>query len=129
MKKLAPEICDQAVTLSAGIVTRDVGAIASVLTLQGGRKKALTITHKNRMIQFVATVANIGGIDAKSTLVDLYVQAITYQAETCTTDLKYGFFESKVARVQKASTSTWRDNNGAVQAVFDFGFAMPGTFN
>jgi hypothetical protein len=72
-------------------------------------------------------VANIAGIAAKSTLVDLCVQAITYQAETCTTELKYGAFEAKVAHVQKASTSTWRDAGGAVQAIFDFGFAMPGT--
>lgn len=128
MKKLAPKICDQVVTLGAGIVTRDAGAIASVLTLQGGRKKGLTIAHNNRQVQLIATVANIASINVKSKLVDLCVQAITYQAETCTTNLNYGAFEAKVAHVQKASTSTWRDGADAVQAIFDFGFAMPGTF-
>lgn len=126
MKKLAHDICDGAVTYGPGIVTRDLGAIPSLFKLQGGRKKGLTIAHNNRQVQLVATVANIAGIAAKSTLVDLCVQAITYQAETCTTELKYGAFEAKVAHVQKASTSTWRDASGAVQAIFDFGFAMPG---
>ncbi|GAM37244.1 hypothetical protein TCE0_023r07009 [Talaromyces pinophilus] len=127
MKKLAHDICDGAVTYGPGIVTRDLGAIPSLFKLQGGRKKGLTIAHNNRQVQLLATVANIAGIAAKSTLVDLCVQAITYQAETCTTELKYGAFEAKVAHVQKASTSTWRDASGAVQAIFDFGFAMPGT--
>jgi hypothetical protein len=125
MKKLAHDICDGAVTYGTGFVTSDLGAIPSLFTLQGGRKKGLTIAHNNRQVQLVATVANIAGIAAKSTLVDLCVQAITYQAETCTTELKYGAFEAKVAHVQKASTSTWRDASGAVQAIFDFGFAMP----
>lgn len=129
MIKLAPSICDKMVTLAAGIVTKDAGAISSVLTLQGGHKKGLSIVHKGRMLQVVGTVANLAGITAKSKLVDLCVETITYQAETCTAELKYGSFNHQIDHVAKASTSTWRDANGATQAIFDFGFAMPGTFN
>ncbi|KAJ5167587.1 uncharacterized protein N7482_003181 [Penicillium canariense] len=129
MKKLAPGICDKIVTLAAGIVNKDAGAISSALTLQGGHKKGLSIVHKGRMLQVVGTVANLGGINTKSTLVDLCVDAIRYQAETCTAELKYGSFEHQIDHVAKASTSTWRDASGAAQAIFDFGFAMPGTLN
>lgn len=129
MIKLAPGICDKMVTLAAGIVTKDAGAISSVLTLQGGHKKGLSIVHKGRMLQVVGTVANLAGIDAKSKLVDLCVATIIYHAETCTADLKYGSVNHQTDHVAKASTSTWRDAHGVAQAIFDFGFAMPGTFN
>lgn len=129
MIKLAPGICDKIVTLGAGIVTKDAGAISSALTLQGGHRKNLSIVHKGRMLQLVGTMANLAGINTKSTLVDLCVEAIKYQAGTCTTELKYGIFKTQIDHVAKASTSTWRDVNGAVQAIFDFGFAMPGSFN
>lgn len=129
MKDLAPKVCDKIVTLGAGIVTKDAGAISSALTLQGGHKKGLSIVHKGRTLQLVGTVANLAGIDAKSKLVDLCVEAIKYQADTCTTDLKYGFMNTQVDHVAKASTSTWRDGKSAAQAIFDFGFAMPGALN
>jgi hypothetical protein len=99
------------------------------LTLQGGHKKGLSIVHKGSMVQLVVTVANVAGINVKSKLVDLCVETIKYQAETCTADLKYVSVNHQTDHVAKASTSTWRDAKGSVQAIFDFGFAMPGTLS
>jgi hypothetical protein len=126
MIKLAPRVCDSSHTWS-GELTKDAGAISSVLTLQGGHKKGLSIVHKGRRVQLVVTVANVTGINVKSKLVELCMQTIKYQAETCTADLKYGSVNHQTDHIAKASTSTWRDGKGAVQAIFDFGFAMPGT--
>lgn len=81
------------------------------------------------MVQLVSTVANIAGINAKSKPSDLCVETIKYQAETCTAELKYGSMNHQADHVAKASTSTWRDAKGTVQAIFDFGFAMPLTLN
>jgi hypothetical protein len=128
MEDLADSICNTMVTPGVGIITKDAGAIASAITVQGGHKKGLSIVHKHRNLQIIGTVANVAGITAKSKLVDLCVQAIKYQAETCVTDLKYGAFNSQIDHVAKPSTTTWRDGKGAVQAIFDIGFAMPDVF-
>ncbi|KAF4183520.1 hypothetical protein CNMCM8927_004896 [Aspergillus lentulus] len=109
MEDLADSICNTMVTLGVGIITKDAGAIASAITI-------------------IVTVANVASITAKSKLVDLCVQAIRYQAETCVTDLKYGVFNSQIDHVAKPSTTTWRDGKGAVQAISDIGFAMPDVF-
>jgi hypothetical protein len=128
MEDLADSMCNTMVTLGVGIITKDAGAIASAITVQGGHKKGLSIVHKHRNLQTIGTVANVAGITAKSKLVDHCVQAIRYQAETCVTDLKYGAFNSQIDHVAKPSTTTWRDGKGAVQAIFDIGFAMPDVF-
>ncbi|KAB8068842.1 hypothetical protein BDV29DRAFT_195345 [Aspergillus leporis] len=128
MEDLASSVCDTMVTLGGGIITKDAGAIASAITVQGGHKKGLSIVHKHRNLQIIGTVANVAGINIKSKLVNLCVQAIKYQAETCVTDLKYGAFNHQVDHVAKSSTTIWRDSKDAVQAIFDIGFAMPNAF-
>jgi hypothetical protein len=110
-------------------LTKGAGTILLVFTLHSGHKKGLSIVHKGRVLQVLGTVANLAGIDAKPKLVDLCVETIIYLTETCTADLKYGFIIHQTDRVAKTSTSTWRDAHGVAQAIFDFGFAMPGTFN
>ncbi|KAB8250646.1 hypothetical protein BDV35DRAFT_389064 [Aspergillus flavus] len=129
MKDLAGSICDTMVTVGHGIVTKDAGAIASAITVQGGHRKGLSIAHKHRNLQIIGTVANVAGINVKSELVDLCVHAIKYQAETCLSVLKYGIIRHPVDHVVKPSTTTWRNGKGAIQAIFDIGFAMPDTFH
>lgn len=129
MIKLTPSVCDKTVTFRVGILTKNAGVISSAWTLQGSHRKSFSIVHKGRMVQLVGTVANIAGINAKSKLVDLCVETIKYQAEACTAELKYGSVNHQADHVAKASTSTWRDAKGTVQAIFDFGFAMPATLN
>ncbi|PIG88710.1 hypothetical protein AARAC_000560 [Aspergillus arachidicola] len=115
MTDLAGSICDTMVTVGQGIVTKDAGAIASAITVQGGHRKG--------------TVANVAGINVKSELVDLCVHAIKYQTEACLAVLKYGIIHHPVDHVVKPSTTTWRNGKGAIQAIFDIGFAMPDTFH
>lgn len=129
MKDLAGSICDTMVTVGQGIVTKDAGAISSALTVRGGHRKGFSITHKHCNLQIIGTVANVAGINVKSELVDLCVHAIKYQAETCLAVLKYGIIRHPVDHVVKPSTTIWRNGKGAIQAIFDIGFAMPDTFH
>ncbi|KJK62629.1 hypothetical protein P875_00095161 [Aspergillus parasiticus SU-1] len=129
MTDLADSICDTMVTVGQGIVTKDAGAIASAITVQGGHRKGLSIAHKHRNLQVIGTVANVAGINVKSELVDLCVHAIKYQTEMCLAVLKYGIIHHPVDHVVKPSTTTWRNGKGAIQAIFDIGFAMPDTFH
>ncbi|KAF5855480.1 hypothetical protein ETB97_009115 [Aspergillus alliaceus] len=116
------------VTLGGGIITKDTGAIISAITVQGDRKKGLSIVHKHRNLQIIGSTANVAGINIKSKLVDLCVQVIKYQTKTCVTDLNYGAFNHQVDHVAKLSTTTWRDSKRTVQAIFVIGFGMPNAF-
>lgn len=128
MKTVSEKVCDKFVSMGSALVTKDAGALTTSVSIQGGHKKDNFIQHKGKNVSIIGTVANLAGINVKDKLVDLCVQAVKYQAETCLVDLKYGTFNAQTKHVVKPSTLTWRDAKGASQAVFDIAFAMPGAF-
>ncbi|GAD98313.1 hypothetical protein AOR_1_66184 [Paecilomyces variotii No. 5] len=127
MESLSHQICDKLVTLGTQAVTKGAGNLPAIITIQGGHRKGDAFVHKNRMVQVVASVLNFANF-GKSKLIDLCQSTIQYQAETCTAPLRHGAFYAKTGHIVKASTSWWRDPKQKVQAIFDLGFAMPGTF-
>ena len=130
-KDLAGQICDTAIMYAGNVIPLDGTAWESLIAVPAAHKKGVAIVHAARKMNVMTLMANyafdLAKPQIKQQVRNVCNSSIVNQAQTCTTDLKHGFFDTQTDQVIKSMTAQWVNSitNQPTRRYVNFSFLKP----